>query len=735
MKYFAHVRQPTEGKEKWEEHYLEDHLRAVASRAAQFAMPFGSGDWAELAGLWHDLGKYQQGFQEYIRTASGYEAHIETAPGRIDHSTAGAIHAYQQFGLKGRILAYLIAGHHTGLLDWQSDTAGQKALAQRLEKQRLLDATLTQTLPAEILQAVPPTSQPKKGTDPALWIRMLFSCLVDADFLDTESFMDPGKAAERAGYPPLGELSRHFNRHMEKLQAEADDTRVNRLRRKILDRCQQQATQSPGLFSLTVPTGGGKTLSSLAFALRHALEHDNRRIIYVIPYTSIIEQTADTFRAIFGDAVLEHHSNLDGNQETARSRLACENWDAPIIVTTAVQFFESLFASRTSRTRKLHNIVKSVVVLDEAQLLPPDFLNPILQVIAQLKDFYGVSFVLCTATQPALYPQRSFGWHFKGLNGIREIMEDPASLHDALRRVEIRIPENLQVSVTWEELAEELQTHESVLCIVDRRDDCRTLCRLMPEGTWHLSGLMCGQHRSQVINEIKRRLKAGEALRVISTQLVEAGVDVDFPVVYRALAGLDSIAQAAGRCNREGLLEGLGQVVVFVPPKPAPVGHLRQAQDCGRQMLQQRFADPLAPDNFKTYFQQLYWIKGDNLDRCGILADLKPNQQLEFLFGSVADKFHIIDNRQQAPVIVRYGESPSLIEQLKRSGPKRGLLRKLQRYVVNLPRHQHQMLLNSADIQEIHPGLFVQAYDGIYHKDLGLLGDDPVYCEPEVLII
>jgi CRISPR-associated endonuclease/helicase Cas3 len=522
---------------------------------------------------------------------------------------------------------------------------------------------------------------------------------------------------------------------MEQLAAKARDTPVNRLRAVILCRCQEQANRAPGLFSLTVPTGGGKTLSSLAFALKHALAHGKRRIIYVIPYTSIIEQTADVFRDIFGEAVLEHHSNLDATKETARSRLACENWDVPVIVTTSVQFFESLFANRTSRTRKLHNIVDAVVVLDEAQLLPTDFLNPILYVIEQLKTHYGVSFVICTATQPALQSQSGLDWRFRGLSDVKEIMKNPQELHAALRRVQITIPEDLQTSVSWETLATELQAHESVLCIVDRRDDCRTLYRLMPKGTVHLSGLMCGQHRSEVINIIKRRLKEDKAVRVVSTQLVEAGVDVDFPVVYRALAGLDSVAQAAGRCNREGLMDALGRVVVFVAPKPAPVGHLRHAQECGRQLLQQGLDDPLAPEHFKTYFRQLYWKKGNRLDWYDILKDLKPNKELHFLFKTVARKFRLIDDTIQAPVIVRYGESVDLIRQLEAMGPERWLLRRLQRYIVNLPRYYHQQLLKNGDIREVQPGLFVQAYEGLYHEELGLLGDDSGYYEPDTLII
>jgi CRISPR-associated endonuclease/helicase Cas3 len=733
--FLAHVREIQAGY--WEEHILEEHLRAVAQLADQFASVFGSGDWAHLAGLWHDLGKYRPAFQHYIRSASGYDpdAHIETARGKVDHSTAGALYACKQLGLEGRVLAYLIAGHHAGLPDWQSAEAGRKALAQRLEQQPLLDETLAQPIPVTILEASPPTSRPN-GTDHALWIRMLFSCLVDADFLDTESFMDGGRAATRVGYPALNDLLPRFKRHMQRLQERAEDTPVNRLRAEILKRCQEQAAQMPGLFSLTVPTGGGKTLSSLAFALHHAQSYGKRRIIYVIPYTSIIEQTANVFRQIFGDSVLEHHSNLDSDHENIRSRLACENWDAPVVVTTAVQFFESLFAARTSRVRKLHNIINSVVVLDEAQLLPPDFLRPILHIIKELEKNYQVSFVLCTATQPALESREGFDNSFDGLESVREIIENPRSLHDALHRVEVTIPDDLHAGTTWEDLAQELQAHESVLCIVDRRDDCRTLHRLMPKGTLHLSGLMCGQHRSEAIAEIKQRLKAKEAVRVISTQLVEAGVDIDFPVVYRALTGLDSIAQAAGRCNREGLLKGKGKVVVFVPPKQAPVGHLRQAQDCGRQILQQRPADLLASENFLTYFRQLYWKKGaEGLDRQGILKYLKLNGKLHFLFSSAAAKFRLIDETQQAPVIVRYMEGIDLVEQLRHRGPDRKLLRQLQRYVVNLPRYQHQVLLNQGDIHEVHPGLFIQAHDGLYHQDLGLLGDDPAYYDPDQLII
>ncbi|MCC6208101.1 MAG: CRISPR-associated endonuclease Cas3'', partial [Gammaproteobacteria bacterium] len=373
--YLAHVRQDRNGQ--FVVHPLGEHLSAVARLASEFSNEFGASDWGYIAGLWHDLGKYSKEFQSYIKKASGYEkanAHIEvedSAVGRVDHSTAGAIHAMRQFDKHGRILAYLIAGHHAGLPDWSASGTGGKALSIRLaaEQNHLLDRIPTHTIPPEMLAQPKPTSKLKGGTDGFhLWLRMLFSCLADADFLDTEAFMDDEKAASRDGYRDMPSLLEDYDKHMADKTAKADKTPVNDIRADILRQCREKAQLDPGIFSLTVPTGGGKTLSGMAFALQHAVRHQKRRIIYVIPYTSIIEQTAGIFRGIFGDNVLEHHANLDPDKEDARSRLATENWDASIIVTTNVQFFESLFAARTSRCRKLHNIVNSVVVLDEAQL-------------------------------------------------------------------------------------------------------------------------------------------------------------------------------------------------------------------------------------------------------------------------------------------------------------------------------------------------------------------------------
>jgi len=734
--FYAHS---IDGKTVDDWHRLEEHLKNAAELAASFAAEFGCEKWGRLAGLWHDLGKYSENFQKMLFASA--DAHVETQPGRVDHSTAGAIHAIEKFKIPGRIFSYLIAGHHAGLPDWQTDTAGRKSLVHRLQNVALLKDLPFSNIPHHIIEQSLPKQKFITTGGHALWIRMLYSCLVDADFLETEAFLEPEKTKTRKGYPSLNELLPLFESYMTDKQTKADDTSVNKQRAEILRQCIAKSAHKPAIFTLTVPTGGGKTLSSMAFALNHAVKpgHNKRRIIYVIPYTSIIEQTAEQFRDIIKDAVVEHHSNVDvsdESKETARSRLACENWDASIIVTTSVQFFDSLFANRSSRCRKLHNIVNSVVILDEVQLLPPEYLNPILHTMKELHQNYNVTFVLSTATQPAFGIHKSFDFHFEGLGDTVEIMENPLSLHESFKRVEVHVPNDLLTHCAWEDLASELTQHPSVLCIVNRRDDCRTLYELMPEKgekTFHLSALMCGEHRSKVINQIKQRLKDKIPTRVISTQLVEAGVDLDFPVVYRALAGLDSIAQAAGRCNREGLLER-GSVMVFVPPSKIPIGYLRQAGEIGRRLLAEKTGDLLSPKRFEHFFKELYWLQGNNLDQHEILKDLATDKDLRFSFFSAAKKFKLIDDSKYAPVIVCYEEGERLIEMLKKIGPERWLMRRLQRYVVNLPKYVHAKLYNKGAIIEAHPGIFIQVYGAMYHPELGFCPDKSMIYEPDDLI-
>jgi CRISPR-associated endonuclease/helicase Cas3 len=500
----------------------------------------------------------------------------------------------------------------------------------------------------------------------------------------------------------------------------------------------QAAKEEQGVFSLSVPTGGGKTLSSLAFALEHAKLHKLKRIIYVIPYTSIIEQNADVIRLAVGeDQVVEHHSNLDEDDVTPKSRLAAENWDAPVIVTTSVQFFESLFAAKSSRCRKLHNIVKSVIILDEAQLVPVEFLSPILEAIQLLVDHYHVSFVISTATQPALKERIVDGQPFKGLKQIKEIIgdaEDVNLLYQSLVRYQVQLPDDLNARSSWEEISAELKQYKQVLCVVSDRKSCRELYKLMPKGTYHLSALMCGQHRSEIINKIKQKLKAGDPVRVISTQLVEAGVDLDFPVVYRALAGLDSIAQAAGRCNREGKLPEPGKVIVFNPPRNAPKGMLRKATDTTRSMVMINDQDPLSYDMFEKYFEELYW-KANSLDKEEIIPLLNPDQEeCSIYFRTAAKKFRIIDDSLQKTVFVRYGEGDRLIDLLKTMGPDRWLMRKLQRYSVNVYINEFHELKRRWTIEEVHPQIFALSSNLDYSDDTGLLVDETLY-DPEQYIV
>lgn len=736
----AHVRQDSAGG--WHEHLLDEHLHGVARIAGNFAADFDSREWAYIAGIWHDLGKYREKFQQYIKSVSGYdaEAHIEGGvQGRVDHSTAGAIHAIEKLGMQGRILAFLIAGHHAGLPDWNSVEGGRSSLLQRVEEGKskgYLQEALLAAPAYVILEQRCPASLPPDGSL-ALWIRILFSCLVDADFLDTEVFMDGCKSGLRSDYPSLAELKPAFDLYMADKTAKAADSAVNRIRADVLRQCRDKAALSSGLFSLTVPTGGGKTLSSMAFALNHAVYHGKNRVIYVIPYTSILEQTAEIFRGIFGDDnVIEHHSNLDPEREDSRSRLATENWDAPIVVTTNVQFFESLFAAKTSRCRKLHNIVNSVVVLDEAQLLPPEFLAPMLHVMQDLASpSYKVSFVLSTATQPAFSPRPKFA----GLKAVRELMDNPGQLYADLKRVEAELPADFNAQRTWESIADELQRYDSVLCIVNSRADCRDLHALMPRGTIHLSALMCGQHRSHVIASIKQRLKDRNPTRVVSTQLVEAGVDMDFPVVYRALAGLDAVAQAAGRCNREGTLPGRGKVVVFVPPKDPPSGLLLKAKQSGQEIMRLTKGDPLTRKRFEAYFRH-YYASLNSLDIKDIVSLLDMHNiadaaKCKFNFRTAAEKFRLIDEEGQTAVIVRYGESPGLIASLEASRnlepyQRRAILRKLQRYTVNIREHECKKLLASGDIREIYSGGYVQHSDTLYHAQLGLLMSKDVVFDP-----
>lgn len=723
MRYYAHTK-PGCGKEHWQP--LEEHLRNVAEKAAEFAEVFGSADWAWNAGWLHDLGKATNAFQAYLRRQNDLDDSDYDADGSVsNHASAGAAYAQDLMHLPGAILAYLLAGHHAGLPDWDSAETGNAALSIRLEEGRKNLATISEYAESVAAHLRPLAKPPAfvKRENLHFWLRMLFSCLIDADRLDTEAYCTPEKFAARGKYPTIGELAPRLFQELERLEQNAARTEVNLIRSEIRRACEAAAAKTPGLFSLTVPTGGGKTLSAMAFALRHALQHGRRRIIYVIPYTSIIEQTAKTLSDIFGpENVVEQHSNLNPDRVSQRSEMAAENWDAPIIVTTSVQFFESLYAAKTGAARKLHNLAHSVVLLDEAQLLPPELLTPCVEAINALVSCFGVTMVLATATQPAL-PK---------LLPVQEIIPEGLDLYARLRRTQINLPTDWQARATWPELAASLAGHEQVLCIVNTRRDCHDLFALMPEGSIHLSALMCGEHRSGVIAEIKRCLRAGEPCQVISTQLVEAGVDIDFPVVYRALAGLDSIAQAAGRCNREGKLNAVGrsgEVHVFIPPKPAPLGLLRKGEDTMREMPAIAGFDPQQPACYTRYFESYYARLNATTGRPG--SKIVFNQDLirdfpRLPLRTAGAEFRMIDDAQQA-VLVRWGGNDEWLSQLRAIGPTREGLRALQRSCVNLPRRQILEMKAQGNIEEVWPGywLWIGRYDKVYGVDLFGAGFPP----------
>jgi CRISPR-associated endonuclease/helicase Cas3 len=455
----------------------------------------------------------------------------------------------------------------------------------------------------------------------------------------------------------------------------------------------------------------------------------------VIPYTSIIEQSARQYREVFGvDNVVEHHANLDPKKEDHRNRLACENWDAPIIVTTSVQFLESLLANRSSRCRKLHNIVGSVVVFDEVQTLPIGHLIPILDLLKELVRNYRVSILLSTATQPALAQRPSaLSGPSPGFESITEIVDDPLPTFIAMRRAEVLWPKKLNEPITWETLATELARHERVLAIVHRREDARILAKLLPQETFHLSALMCAAHRSCILDVIKTMLSTAGPVRVVSTQLVEAGVDLDFPVVYRAFGGLDAIAQAAGRCNREGKLPNPGQVHIFVAPTDPPRGTPRAAAQVAAIMLAEEPAlDPLRPDIFERYFRELYFVQPQQ-DASGIQAD-----RAAWKFKSVAENFHLIEDDGSQPIVVPYDETiGDRLEALRRFGPSRERLRALQPYLVSVyPREKDALeqigaLDTIADtVQALNP-----MHAHLYDSRFGLVLEGPLAAAPSGLVI
>lgn len=704
-------------------HDLVEHLSETARLAERFASGFGGGPLARRVGLWHDIGKFARPFQEYLHACEQDLVGRRRGP---DHKAAGArLAARHRLGLA----ALLIQGHHGGLRSpaefqaWLARHEGMAAVAAATDTARGAMPHLEP--PAPVLLPEFAEANPRAAE---LFLRMVFSALVDADFLDTERHFHMAVARSRSAKATIELLWRRLEASQQELSGRATDS-VARLRHDVYETCLAAAEQPPGVFRLTVPTGGGKTRSAMGFALRHALQHGARRIVVAVPFISITEQTAARYRQIFetdgaDPAVLEHHSMvLDADDELGDSRpdwvwrrLAAENWDAPVVVTTTVQLFESLFANRTSRVRKLHRLAQSVVILDEAQALPSSLLEPILDVLGELTRNYGTSVVLSTATQPAFQAIPPFA-----ATPAIEIVPEPARLFRALDRVDYEW--RIDPALAWAEVAELLRAESQVLAIVNtKRDALALLDALGDPDALHLSTLLCGAHRRKVLRTVEHRLAEGRPCRLISTQVVEAGVDLDFPVVLRALGPLDGIIQAAGRCNREGRLHR-GRVVIFTPSEGGlPQGAYRTATQITAALLdggRLDLGDPAVPE---AYFKRLF----ETLD-----PDARQVQRLRerFDYPEVARRFRMIDG-QTANVVVRYDDGAGqqlpyeAIEALRRGTPEaRHLLRRLQPFVVPVP-------LGSV-ARYARQGLIVPVTDsfgewvGVYDQVRGLLADDP----------
>ncbi|VYT21737.1 CRISPR-associated nuclease/helicase Cas3 [uncultured Blautia sp.] len=661
MKYVAHLQEEREQT-------IKEHLEGTAKLSGEFAKKFGKEEWGYCCGYLHDIGKYSVEFQHKIR---------ENGNEQIDHSTAGAKVCVEKGGLYP-IMSYCIAGHHAGLPNYGSSQDGgfESTLMGRMKKTLKDYSAYQDEIEIPKVTTVPIAYGETKNPDFSLsvFIRMLYSCLVDADFLDTEAFMKKGEIKRDTG-ESIEILLQKLEKYVSKWLLNKEINTVNGRRTEILRNCLEAGKREKGLFRLTVPTGGGKTVASLAFALRHAVHNNMDRIIYVIPYTSIIEQNAQIFRSILGDEnVLESHCNVDygDSEEWNPMKLAAENWDKPVVVTTNVQFFESLFGNKSSKCRKLHNIANSVVIFDEVQMLPADYLKPCIAMIEELVSSFGVSAVLCTATQPALQP------FFQSGISAYELCPRMEEQFAFFKRTTFQ---NLN-KISEEDLIEKLSGEYQALCIVNTKKKAQALYKaLKGQGVFHLSTSMYPKHRKRVLEEVRRCLNNGERCLVLSTSLVEAGVDLDFQSVYRQLAGIDSVIQAAGRCNREGKRSPEeSNVYVFRFEEQERILGQRKQIEAAKTLVSEG-KDISALETIEEYFKFLYHLKSSELDKKNIMAQFKG---IKCNFPKVAEDFKMIENDTKTVFIPIEEEAQDLLQQLKYQGFTKTSMRKAGQYSVTL---------------------------------------------------
>ena len=687
---------------------IEAHLKGTGELAETFAAEFGAAANGKLCGLAHDIGKYSDEFQLRLRGGK-----------KVDHATAGAIECFK---IKAAFEAVCVIGHHSGLPNVghkdADTTESQTFFGRKLRAEQGGIPDYRKNWNGHIALPQDYFRPSGRGFATAFYIRMLYSCLVDADYIDTETFMNGD--AGRGNYEPLSALCDKLTAYISKWNNPTRE--IDILRQKILNSCIEKASAPRGIFSLTVPTGGGKTVASMAFALNHAAANSMKRIIYAIPYTSIIEQNAKVFRDILGqENVVEHHSQVsyelseNADELEYRSALATENWYAPVIVTTAVQFFESLYANRSSKCRKLHNIANSVIIFDEAQMIPSNNLRPCVAAIAELVRAYNATAVLCTATQPAIDEMLL---EYSKKESVVELCPDVDGMFEKFRRTSFEKEGRL----TTDELVSRLESQQQVLCIVNTRKFAQEVYEALPsEGRFHLSTLMCPVHRKQKLDEIRERLKSGKTCRVVSTSLIEAGVDVDFPRVFREMAGLDSILQAAGRCNREGKRSAESSIVTVFESENKVNKLIAVNRDAAEETVRD-WTQPNTTSTIERYFKAYRdFLRND--DKSGVItASEKGISGCGLPFEWIAKEFKLIDQNTFA-VYIPIGEGKELVSRLREGERSRGLYRRAGMYSVSVYQNQFDSLINAGAAEPFGEDAAFLTDCSLYSDEKGLSTD------------
>lgn len=687
---------------------IEAHLKGTGELAETFAAEFGAAANGKLCGIAHDIGKYSDEFQLRLRGGK-----------KVDHATAGAIECFK---IKAAFEAVCVIGHHSGLPNVghkdADTTESQTFFGRKLRAEQGGIPDYRKNWNGHIALPQDYFRPSGRGFATAFYIRMLYSCLVDADYIDTETFMNGD--AGRGNYEPLSALCDKLTAYISKWNNPTRE--IDILRQKILNSCIEKASAPRGIFSLTVPTGGGKTVASMAFALNHAVANSMKRIIYVIPYTSIIEQNAKVFRDILGqENVVEHHSSVsyelseNADELEYRSALATENWDAPVIVTTAVQFFESLYANRSSKCRKLHNIANSVLIFDEAQMIPSNNLRPCVAAIAELVRAYNATAVLCTATQPAIDEMLL---EYSKKESVVELCPDVDGMFEKFRRTSFEKEGRL----TTDELVSRLESQQQVLCIVNTRKFAQEVYEALPsEGRFHLSTLMCPVHRKQKLDEIRERLKSGKTCRVVSTSLIEAGVDVDFPRVFREMAGLDSILQAAGRCNREGKRSAESSIVTVFESENKVNKLIAVNRDAAEETVRD-WTQPNTMSTIERYFKAYRdFLRND--DKSGVMtASEKGISGCGLPFEWIAKEFKLID-QNTFTVYISVGEGKELISRLREGERSRELYRKAGMYSVSIYENHFNALINAGAAEPFGEDAAFLTDCSLYSDEKGLSTD------------